>query len=179
MTVRIYHADIFDLEVDAIVNAANTSLDHVDGLAAAMVRRGGRVIQDESDRLGHVDFGDAVLTGAGALKAQYVIHIPTVRFPFRRATLAELEASLRHALGLAEGISLRSVAFPLLGTGLAGMPLKSVLVVMLAVFREFPKVDITLCVHFQDDISPVWELVERENASADVQAGQEPFQEEN
>lgn len=80
MPLRIHQGNITDLEVDAIVNAANTELRHGGGVAAAIVRVGGRVIQEESDRIGWCDLGKAVATGAGALKARHVIHVPTIDY---------------------------------------------------------------------------------------------------
>jgi len=80
MALHLHERNITDLEVDAIVNAANTELQHGGGVAAAIVGAGGRVIQEESDRIGWCDLGKAVATGAGALKARYVIHVPTVDY---------------------------------------------------------------------------------------------------
>ena len=67
-------ADLTELPVDAIVNAANSALAHGGGLAGAIVRRGGAVIQEESDRLAPVPVGDAATTRAGALPCRWVIH---------------------------------------------------------------------------------------------------------
>jgi O-acetyl-ADP-ribose deacetylase (regulator of RNase III) len=73
-TLRLVQGDITAREVDAIVNAANSHLQHGGGVAAAIVRKGGKVIQDESDRIGFTPVGTAVVTGAGNLPATFVIH---------------------------------------------------------------------------------------------------------
>ena len=77
--IEVSDADITELEVDAIANAANTDLRHGGGVAGAIVRAGGASIQDESDRLAPIELGEAVATGAGALPARWVIHAATMR----------------------------------------------------------------------------------------------------
>ena len=72
--VRLVQGDITERDTDAIVNAANAHLQHGGGVAGAIVRKGGQVIQDESDRIGFTPVGNAALTSAGSLKAKFVIH---------------------------------------------------------------------------------------------------------
>jgi len=77
-TIRLIKGDITELEVDAIVNAANRWLKHGGGVAAAIVKKGGDIIQKESNKIiaeqGPLEVGDAVMTTAGKLKAKAVIH---------------------------------------------------------------------------------------------------------
>ena len=73
-TLRLVFGDITMRDVDAIVNAANKHLKHGGGVAGAIVRKGGSIIQEESDRIGYVPTGNAALTSAGMLKAKGVIH---------------------------------------------------------------------------------------------------------
>src|SRR3990172_5133128 len=73
-TIRLASADLTERDVDAIVNAANSHLQHGGGVAGAIVRKGGRIIQDESNKIGFVPVGNAVITTGGTLKARYVIH---------------------------------------------------------------------------------------------------------
>ena len=77
-TLRIVQGDLTEEQVDAIVNAANERLAHGGGVAGAIVRKGGRIIQDESSAWvrdhGPVTTGTAAITGAGKLKAKKVIH---------------------------------------------------------------------------------------------------------
>ncbi len=68
--IRLVSADLTERGVDAIVNAANSRLQHGGGVAGAIVRKGGRVIQDESDKIGNVPVGGAAITSAGTLKAR-------------------------------------------------------------------------------------------------------------
>ena len=73
-TVRLVSEDLTERDVDAIVNAANSRLQHGGGVAGAIVRKGGQVIQQESDRIGFVPVGSAAMTSGGKLKARRVIH---------------------------------------------------------------------------------------------------------
>ena len=73
-TLEVLHGDITACTVDAIVNAANNYLWMGAGVAAAIKRTGGQVIEDEAVRQGPIPVGEAVVTGGGLLKARYVIH---------------------------------------------------------------------------------------------------------
>jgi O-acetyl-ADP-ribose deacetylase (regulator of RNase III) len=121
-TVEVLETDITTLEVDAIANAANTRLLHGGGVAGAIVRTGGRVIQEESDRRAPIGLGEAVETTAGALPARWVIHAATMELGgptsadiVRRATAA--------TLWKAEELGARSLALVAFGTGVGGFPL--------------------------------------------------------
>src|SRR5438876_5000465 len=72
--IQLVKGDLTEERVDAIVNAANAHLAHGGGVAGAIVRKGGDIIQKESDRIGHVPVGQVAITGAGALPARHVIH---------------------------------------------------------------------------------------------------------
>ena len=68
--IRLVKGDITELEVDAIVNAANSRLKMGGGVAGAILRKGGWSIQEECDKIGYCPVGGAVITGAGKLKAK-------------------------------------------------------------------------------------------------------------
>ena len=72
--IRLVKGDITERAVDAIVNAANSYLKHGGGVAGAIVRKGGGIIQKESDKIGFVPVGSSVITGAGKLPCKAVIH---------------------------------------------------------------------------------------------------------
>src|SRR5204863_7388355 len=76
--IEVREADITKLDVDAIANAANTELRHGGGVAGAIVRAGGRSIQEESDRRAPIGLGEAVATTAGGLPCRGVIHAATM-----------------------------------------------------------------------------------------------------
>jgi O-acetyl-ADP-ribose deacetylase len=120
--VEVIEADITQLEVDAIANAANTMLKHGGGVAAAISRAGGPAVQQESDRKAPIGLGEAAETTAGEMPARWVIHAatmelggPTSAEVIRRATAS----TLRRADELG-ATSLGLVAF---GTGVGGFPL--------------------------------------------------------
>lgn len=152
MPVRIHFGPVTEVEADAIINAANTELQHGGGVAAAIVRKGGRVIQEESDRIGWCDLGSAVATTAGALPARYVIHVPTIDYRHgRRATLTEVEGGTHAALELARQLGLRRVAFPLLGVGVVGLPGRPVATAMATAIRDFPDLEVTIAAYSPAD----------------------------
>jgi O-acetyl-ADP-ribose deacetylase (regulator of RNase III) len=80
-TIRLVSEDLTEREVDAIVNAANSFLQHGGGVAGAIVRKGGKAIQEESDGIGFVPVGSAAVTGAGKLRARHVIQRGDLRVP--------------------------------------------------------------------------------------------------
>ena len=99
--VRVIRGDLTEAPVDAIVNAANSHLQHGGGVAGAIVRKGGQVIQEESDRIGYVPVGKAALTSAGRLPARFVIHTVGPRWG-EGDEEAKLASAVASALDLAE-----------------------------------------------------------------------------
>jgi len=119
--VEAYHGDITKLEVDAIVNAANTHLYMGGGVAGAIKRVGGKEIEDEAVKQGPIKIGEAVVTSAGKLKAKYVIHSPTMELDFKTDE-TKIRLAMKAALKKADELGIESVAFPALGTGVGGFP---------------------------------------------------------
>ncbi len=121
----VVHGDITEEPVDAIVNAANEHLAHGGGVAGAIVRRGGREIQEESRRWvqehGPVPTGGAAITGAGRLPARYVIHAVGPRWGMGNEE-ALLYQAVQSALRLAHERSLRRISLPAISTGIFGFP---------------------------------------------------------
>lgn len=111
--------------VDAVVNAANTGLQHGGGVAGAISRAGGPSIQEESDRIAPVPTGGAKATGAGALKARHVIHAVG---PIWRGGDADEEILLGRAvcsaLDVAADLGLTTVSIPAISAGIYGFPLE-------------------------------------------------------
>jgi len=120
--VEALEADITKLEVDAIANAANTDLAHGGGVAGAIVRAGGRSIQEESDAIAPIELGAAVATGAGALPCRWVIHAATMHLG--GPTSAEIiRAATAATARVADQLGCRSLALVAFGTGVGGFPL--------------------------------------------------------
>ncbi len=119
--VKVVMGDITSETTDAIVNAANSHLKHGGGVAGAIVRKGGRVIQEESDRIGYCPVGGAVYTSAGSLPAKYVIHAVGPRWGEGNEE-EKLRSAVRSALKVATQLKLESVALPAISTGIFGYP---------------------------------------------------------
>jgi O-acetyl-ADP-ribose deacetylase (regulator of RNase III) len=120
-TIAIERGDITDAEVDAIVNAANTTLAMGAGVAGAIKRKGGVIIEEEAMRQGPVEVGDAVLTTGGNLIATHVIHA-AVMGPDLKTDGDKIAATTRGILALADKHRITSVAMPALGTGVGHVP---------------------------------------------------------
>jgi len=128
-TITVIEGDITQLAVDAIVNAANTQLWMGGGVAGAIKRAGGMVIEREAQGQGPIPVGEAVVTGAGRLPCRYVIHAATMG-PDLTTDARHIQAATRNALRRAEEHGLASVAFPALGTGVGGFPLPAAAAIM-------------------------------------------------
>lgn len=115
------HGDITEENVDAIVNAANSYLKHGGGVAGAIVRKGGKIIQEESDKIGYVPVGKAAITTGGKLKARYVIHAVGPRWGEGNED-NKLRSAVRSALELATQYKLKKISLPAISTGIFGFP---------------------------------------------------------
>ena len=120
-TIRLVSADLTERNVDAIVNAANSHLQHGGGVAGAIVRKGGQVIQNESDKIGYVPVGGAAITTAGKLKARYIIHAVGPRMGEGDED-DKLKRAINSVLALAAEQGLRSISVPAISAGIFGFP---------------------------------------------------------
>ncbi len=119
--LRILQGDLTEARSDAIVNAANSHLQHGGGVAGAIVRKGGRIIQEESNRIGFVPVGKAAITGAGALKARFVIHTVGPMWGEGDEEM-KLRSAVRSTLKLATERGFESLAMPAISAGIFGFP---------------------------------------------------------
>ena len=131
----IVAGDLVEQEVDAIVNAANNELQLGAGVAGAIRRAGGPSIQDECDAHGPVAVGDAAITGAGRLRARWVIHAASMSLG-ARTTRESLRSSMDSVFRLARDHEVRSIAIPAVGTGIAGFPIDECARVMAESLRD-------------------------------------------
>lgn len=126
LILELRQGDLTREEVDAIVNAANSSLAHGGGVAGAISRAGGPVIQRESDdwvrQHGHVTHDNPAFTSAGNLPAKYVIHAVGPVWG-EGEEKAKLSAAIHGSLALADQLQLKSIAIPAISTGIFGFPL--------------------------------------------------------
>jgi O-acetyl-ADP-ribose deacetylase (regulator of RNase III) len=136
--IIIMQGDITDMEVDAVVNAANTSLILGSGVAGAIRKKGGDSIQKECDKIGSIPLGEAVVTGAGKLKAKYVIHAAGM---YLGGSVSEksLREATRNSLLRADEKGVKTIAFPAIGTGVGGFPLDRCAQVMIDIVSQHLK----------------------------------------
>lgn len=120
--LELVQGDITELEVDAIVNAANEHLQLGSGVAGAIREKGGPAIQEECDRIGGTPVGTAVITGAGKLKARHVIHAVGPQMGEGDED-RKLASAVRASLALADRHGLVSLALPAISTGVFGFPI--------------------------------------------------------
>lgn len=137
-SLELERGDIVTQHVDAIVNAANTSLLGGGGVDGAIHRAGGPAILDECRRLGGCATGDAKLTGGGRLPARHVIHaVGPVYHDGRHGEPALLASAYRRSLEVATGAGLASVAFPSISTGAYRFPIRDAATIALATVGGF------------------------------------------
>ena len=132
--ITLRQGDLTEVDADAIVNAANNDLVLGGGVAGAIRSKGGPAIQEECNRIGAIALGEAAITSAGRLRARHVIHAASMRLG-ESTSEANLRAATRNALKRADENSLKSIAFPALGTGIAGFPIERCAEVMLEEVR--------------------------------------------
>ena len=118
---RLVQGDITGRDVDAIVNAANSYLKHGGGVAGAIVKKGGYIIQEESDKIGFTPVGTAVITTAGKLSARFVIHAVGPRMGEGDED-NKLRSAVLNSLLLASEKGLKSISLPAISSGIFGFP---------------------------------------------------------
>lgn len=121
LNIVVIRGDITEVEADAIVVPANSRLIMGGGVAGAVKRKGGAEIEREAMSKGPVPVGGAVTTGAGALKARYVIHAPTMERPAGETDPDKVYLATQAAVREALRLGLKTIAFPGMGTGVGGL----------------------------------------------------------
>jgi len=165
--LELVEGDITRQEVDAIVNAANSSLMVGGGVDGAINRAGGPQIQEECRRIGGCPTGEARLTTGGNLPARYVIHAVGPIYGGGSQREAELLASCyRESLKLASAKGLTSVAFPSISTGAYGYPINEAARIALKTVMDYlsqhPEIKLARFVLFGQDTYEAYEKALRE-----------------
>jgi O-acetyl-ADP-ribose deacetylase len=119
--IRLIKGDITDQNVDVIVNPANSYLKHGGGVAGAIVRKGGKIIQTESDRIGFVPVGSSVITTSGELPCQAIIHTVGPKMGKGNEDFKLLK-SIHSSLSLASDHNYKSISIPAISSGIFGFP---------------------------------------------------------
>ena len=139
-TLQLVEGDLTQEDVDAIVNAANAQLQHGGGVAGAILRRGGREIQTESNtwvrQHGPVSHAKPAYTGAGRLHCRYIIHAVGPVWGEGDED-KKLTAAIHGSLELADRLQLTSIAFPAISTGIFGYPKERAAGVIYNLFNEY------------------------------------------
>jgi O-acetyl-ADP-ribose deacetylase (regulator of RNase III) len=154
--IQLLQGDITTQEVDAIVNAANSSLLGGGGVDGAIHRAGGLAILEECRGLGGCEAGDAKSTTAGELPARYVIHAVGPVWQGGDHSEDELLASChRRSLEVAAELGCRTVAFPAISTGVYRFPIDRAAQIALRATRDqldrLPEIERVTFVLFSDE----------------------------
>jgi O-acetyl-ADP-ribose deacetylase len=128
--IIVQRGDLTETETDAIVNAANNDLQLGGGVAGAIRRKGGDSIQLECNEIGSIPVGSAAITGGGNLKARFVIHAASMQLG-GTTSAKDLRSSTAIALKIAADKKLKTIAFPAVGTGIAGFPVRDCAEIMI------------------------------------------------
>ena len=138
--IEVCQGDLTNEMLDAIVNAANSHLAHGGGVAGAIVRKGGWVIQEESDawvkKHGPVTHAEPAYTGPGRLGCRYVIHAVGPVWGDGNED-GKLKDAIQGSLRLAERLNLNSIAFPAISTGIFGFPKDRAALVIFDAIKEY------------------------------------------
>ncbi len=167
--ISVVKGDITEFAGDAIINAANNHLILGTGVAGAIKRKGGPGIQQECERHGSIRVGEAAITGAGQLPARYVIHAAAMGD--EPASRTSIEGATRDSLLLADAHGIKTMAFPILASGVAGFRLDEAARFMLASIRAYVKEgttqieEITLYGYSDADAGTVRAVVEEASPS--------------
>jgi len=148
MKIEIRQGDITDQpDVDAIVNAANTDLMLGAGVAGAIRRKGGNIIDEEGRKKAPIRLGEAAVTTAGSLPNKFVIHAAAMGYrpeddlvpkkPGTESSAEIIRDATINSLRRAEELKLKSIAFPALATGVAGFPVDECAEVMITAARDY------------------------------------------
>ncbi len=119
--IRLIKGDITEQNVDVIVNPANSYLKHGGGVAGAIVRKGGNIIQIESDKIGFVPVGSSVITTSGELPCEAIIHTVGPKMGEGNEDF-KLSKSIHSCLSLASENSYKNISIPAISSGIFGFP---------------------------------------------------------
>ena len=148
-TLRIRKQSITEMDVDCIVNAANRQLRHGGGVCGAIfAAAGARELQAACDALGHCPTGEAVITPGFKLKAKYIVHAVGPIWQGGNYNEGKLLYNCyQNAMKVAYAKGCRSIAFPLISSGIYGYPVKEAWRVAIRAIRESPyDMDVTIAV---------------------------------
>lgn len=139
MEIEIVKGDITELDVECIVNPANSNLIFGGGVAGAIRQKGGDSIQEECNKIGDCEVGKAVITSGGNLKSKYVIHAVGPLYGMNIYPARLLSDAVTNSLLLANSKGIKSIALPAISTGIFGYPMDEAASVILKAVLKFSK----------------------------------------
>ncbi|ADL07645.1 macro domain-containing protein [Thermosediminibacter oceani] len=145
--MKVVIGDITKAEADVIVNAANGLGPMGGGVALAIKKAGGKVIEDEAIRICKETDprpGDVYVTTAGGLRAKYIFHAVTMKRPAEPSSVEIVRKCLQSLLEKARQMGIKSMVLPALATGVGGVPKKDVARVYREILGEVKDIDITV-----------------------------------
>ena len=163
--LKLVEGNIVLLDVEAVVNAANSSLILGGGVAGAIRSYGGPSIQEECNRIGPIQVGEAALTNAGNLKAKYAIHAAGP-VSGEGEEDEKLHNATLNSLKIAEEQKIKDIAFPAISTGIFGFPIERCSEIMLKTAMEFMEKhdfpqEIIFCLYGQEAYSVFEKTLEK------------------
>ncbi len=164
MEVKVLKGSILEVEAEVIVNPAN-SQGYMGGGVAGVIRKfGGEEIEREAVSKAPIPVGEAILTTAGKLKFKGIIHAPTMEEPAMRTTEEKVRKAVRAALGLADDLCFKVIAFPGMGTGVGRVPKEVAAKAMVEEIRNFsPRcLERVVLVDLDEEMVKEWEKAVKE-----------------
>lgn len=138
MNLEVVLGNIVYADVDAIVNPSNKALLAGDGVRGAIFKEAGlQDLQNECNKIGHCDVGQAVITKGYNLKAKYIIHTVGPHYFLSKNPAKELKSAYLNCLKLADKYNLKTIAFPCISTGIYAYPLKEASEIAIEAIKEY------------------------------------------
>lgn len=150
--IEIRQGDIIEFDGDAIVSPANTALTGGGGLCGVILDEAGHKLAKTCKKIGFCDFGNAVITSGFKLKAKYIIHTPTPAYGQHDGAESDiLKSCYWESLRLAEEKGIKSIAFPMLATGIHQYPKEAATKIAFEALSEYlednPNLDIEIVMY--------------------------------
>ncbi len=163
--IIVVKGDLSKSTADAVVNPANSQGWMGGGVAYALKRAGGRVVEEEAVSKAPISVGSAVETTGGSMSCRYVIHAPTMTEPAEQIGLENVRLATAAALEKASELGVESLAFPGMGCGVGGVPVSDAARAMVERVTDFNPSFTVYLVGFDDELTEAfrkWAKLSRE-----------------